>query len=362
MTKESVNTSDPRKYLDELISLLVGENASDLHLNANYKPIIRVAGSLIPLTQYSELTPDLVRDLLYYMLNDDQRKRFEELQEVDFSFYNQTHKIRFRGNGSVQRGTVSVALRLIPTEIKTLKELNLPEELYQFANRNQGFFLVVGPVGQGKSTTLASLIEYINQTRPEHVVTIEDPIEYIFTPKQCLIDQREVRLDTQDFKTALVSAFRQDVDVIMLGEMRGNNTIAAAVTAAETGHLVFSTLHTNNAAQTIDRIIDTFPAHQQDQIRIQLAASLAGIFSMRLIPRISGGLVPTFELFINNKAVANMIRERRTHEINTIIETGSEEGMISMNASLANLVRSGEITVEHAFSTALDPKDLERVL
>jgi twitching motility protein PilT len=234
--------------------------------------------------------------------------------------------------------------------------------LNSFARKSQGFFLCVGPAGQGKTTTLAALIDLINTERMEHIVTIEDPIEYIFEPKQSLIDQREVRIDTKDFQTALMSAFRQDIDVLLVGEMRGPETMAAAVTAAETGHLVFSTLHTNNAAQTIDRIIDTFPSTQQDQIRLQLAASLAGIFSQRLVPRISGGLVPTYELLINNKAVSNLIREKRTHEINTVIETGSSEGMIDMNRSLAELVARGEITVENAYQYSLNPNVLNKLL
>jgi twitching motility protein PilT len=217
-------------------------------------------------------------------------------------------------------------------------------------------------VGQGKTTTLASLVEMINTERLEHIVTIEDPIEYVFEPKQSLIDQREVLLDTKTFEAALMSAFRQDIDVLLIGEMRGQETMAAAVTAAETGHLVFSTLHTNNAAQTIDRIIDTFPAGQQDQIRIQLGSSLAGIFSQRLIPRISGGLVPAYELLINNKAIANLIREKRTHEINTVIETSSAEGMIDMNRSLADLVGRGEITVESAYQFSLNPNILQKLL
>lgn len=350
------------KVLDELVQMLMDEGASDLHINAFYKPMIRVSGSLIPLTQYPEFTPEDCAAMLALMLNDDQKKRFDETKEIDYSYYNGAHKARFRGNGSIQRGAISIALRIIPDQIKTLEDLQIPSQLYDFANRLQGFFLVVGPVGQGKSTTLASMVEHINQTRAEHIVTIEDPIEYIYTPKQCLIDQREVSLDTDDFHTALNSAFRQDVDVILLGEMRENQTISAAVTAAETGHLVLSTLHTNNAAQTIDRVIDSFPAYQQDQIRVQLSSSLAGIFSQRLVPRIAGGLVPAYELLVNTKAVANMIRERRTHEINTMIETVADEGMISMNSSLAELIRQGQVTVEHAFATSFDPRELERLL
>lgn len=243
-----------------------------------------------------------------------------------------------------------------------MTELNLPPVLETFTQLQQGFFLVVGPVGQGKSTTLASMVEKINQDRTEHIVTIEDPIEYTFESKNSIINQREVKIDTHTFHTALKSAFRQDVDVIMVGEMRGPETMSAAVTAAETGHLVLSTLHTNNAAQTIDRIIDTFPAAQQDQIRIQLAASLAGIFSQRLVPRIAGGLIPAYELLINTEAVANLIRERRSHEINAMIETGSELGMIDMNRTLADLVRRGEITPESAISRSLNPKTFMRLI
>ncbi|MEK9184644.1 MAG: type IV pilus twitching motility protein PilT, partial [Patescibacteria group bacterium] len=231
-----------------------------------------------------------------------------------------------------------------------------------FTRKQQGFFLVVGPVGHGKSTTLAAIIEMINMSRPEHILTIEDPIEYQYDPKKSIIDQREVRIDTKDFNTALISMFREDIDVVMIGEMRGIDTIATAVTAAETGHLVFSTLHTNNAAQTINRIIDSFPSGQQDQIRVQLAGSLSGIFSQRLIPRISGGLIPSYELLINNNAVANLIREKRIYEVSNVIETSSEEGMIDMNRSLADLVRAGEITVENAYLNTLNPKTLEKLI
>ena len=257
---------------------------------------------------------------------------------------------------------MSIALRLIPNVIRTFEELGLPPILESFVQRPQGFFLCVGPVGQGKSTTLAAMVEYINENRAEHIVTIEDPVEYIYDAKKSLIDQREIGVDSISFEKALNSAFRQDVDVILVGEMRNAETISTAVTAAETGHLVLSTLHTNNASQTIDRIIDAFPAGQQDQIRIQLAGSLAGIFSQRLIPRISGGLVPAYELLINNSAVSNLIREGRSHEIQTLIETGLEQGMIDMNRSLAELVKRGEITVENAFAHSTNPKGLERLM
>jgi len=321
-----------------------------------------VSGSLIPLLKKPILTGEDARGFMEALLADEQKaKKFLADKEVDFS-YAYKEGVRFRGNGFFQRGGVSLALRHIPNTIPSLKELNLPPILESFAQRPQGFFLAVGPVGQGKSTTLASIIDLINQTRAEHIVTIEDPIEYIYEPKKSLIEQREVRVDTEDFHTALHSVFRQDVDVIMVGEMRNPDTISTAVTAAETGHLVLSTLHTNNAAQTIDRIIDTFPAGQQDQIRVQLAGSLAGIFSQRLIPRIAGGLVPAYELLLNTNAVANLIRERRTHEINTVIETGSEHGMLEMNRSLVELVRRGEITVENAFAYSANPKGLDRLM
>ncbi len=358
----SANTQQHQKVLNELAHVVVEEGASDLHLNAFYKPMIRVSGSLLPLTNVPELTHQDTASLLALMLTRAQRQRFDDTWEIDFSYYNDQNKVRFRGNACIQRGAISIALRVIPSKISTLEELNLPGQLLDFTKKRQGFFLVVGPVGQGKSTTLASLVEHINQTRPAHIITIEDPIEYIYTPKQCLIDQREVRLDTESFEAGLYSAFRQDMDVILVGEMRGHEAIGAAVSAAETGHLVFSTLHTNNAAQTIDRIVDSFPSFQQDQIRVQLAASLSGIFSQRLVPRIAGGLTPTYELLINTRAVSNMIRERRTHEIDTMIETGSEEGMISMNGSLVALIRKGEITVETAMQVSLDPKGLERLL
>ena len=221
---------------------------------------------------------------------------------------------------------------------------------------------MVGPVGQGKSTTMASMIELINTERAEHIITIEDPIEYILEPKRSLIDQREVGMDTKDFSNALKSIFRQDVNVIMIGEMRGQETISIAVTAAETGHLVLSTLHTNNASQTIDRIVDAFPPAQQDQIRIQLANSLLGIFSQRLIPKITGGLIPAYELLVNNNAVSNLIREKRTHELDVVIETGTEHGMIDMNRSLLELVQLGEISVESARQYSLNPKALERLI
>lgn len=352
---------DYAQELKELIETVIVEGASDLHFSAKSKPIIRVSSNLIPLVKKTEYTGADTRGILEQLVPKDKLTHFDEVQEIDFS-YAYKDKVRFRGNAFVQQGTISIALRLIPKEIKTFSELSLPPVLETFCQLQQGFFLVVGPVGQGKSTTLASMVERINQDRTEHILTIEDPIEYTFESKNSIINQREVKIDTHTFHAALKSAFREDVDVIMVGEMRGPETMSAAVTAAETGHLVLSTLHTNNAAQTIDRIIDTFPANQQDQIRIQLGSSLAGIFSQRLVPRISGGLIPAYELLINTEAVANLIREKRTHEINAMIETGSELGMIDMNRSLADLVRRGEITPENAIARSLNPKTFMRLI
>jgi twitching motility protein PilT len=350
-----------KEKLSKLIDQLIAQGASDLHIGAGVQPIFRVSGSLTPMLTEQPLTAQDMLGYIDVLLSPEHKKRFMENQEIDFS-YSYENKARFRGNGYFERGNMSVALRLIPRAVRSIAELNLPPSLENFAAKEQGFFLVVGPVGQGKTTTLSALIEKINQDRTEHIVTIEDPIEYLFENKRSLIDQREVRVDTADFQIALQSVFRQDVDVLMIGEMRTPETMATAVTAAETGHLVFSTLHTNNASQTIDRIIDSFPPQQQDQIRVQLAGSLSGIFSQRLVPRIAGGLVPAYELLIANAAVANLIREKRTHEIQTVIETGSDEGMIDMNRSLAELVRMGEITIESAYSRSWNPKTLERLL
>ena len=349
------------EYINELADIVLKEGASDLHLVPKYRPTIRVSGLLVPLAKFDVLTAEDTKGLLYAMVKQEHQNLFEQNLEVDFS-WSYGDLARFRGNGYYTKGNVAVAMRFIPNTIRSLEELGLPDTLRHFASMPQGFFLVVGPVGHGKSTTLASMVEIINQTRSDHIVTIEDPVEYIYTPQRGMIDQREIRLDTKDFQTALTYALRQDVDVILIGEMRNAETMAAAVTAAETGHLVFSTLHTNNAAQTIDRIIDSFPANQQDQIRVQLAGSLLGVFSQRLIPRVSGGLIPAYELLINNNAVANLIRERRTHEINAVIETGLESGMVDMNRSLASLVRAGEITVDDARRYSLNPQVFDKMI
>ncbi len=351
---------DYKKEIELLVSTVINEGASDLHLAEGRTPFIRVSGSLIPLVKKSVISNEDMKGYINEFLSEENKVLLLKDKDVDFS-YSLTN-IRFRGNAYYHQGVLSVALRLIPKQIKTIADLNLPPILESFTRKPQGFFLCVGPIGQGKSTTLAALIEIINQTRNEHIMTIEDPVEYLYESKKSIIDQREVKIDTPDFKDALVAMFRQDIDVALVGEMRDPETIQTAVTAAETGHLVFSTLHTNNAAQTLNRIIDSFPANQQDQIRIQLAGSMTAIFSQRLIPRISGGLIPAYELLINNSAVANLIREKRIHEINTVIETSSQEGMIDMNRCLAELVRKGEITVENAYLNSNNPKNLERMI
>lgn len=352
---------DYKKELEDLISIVIEEGASDLHLAAGRYPIIRVSDVLISLSKKSQLNREDALGFAKEIIVKDQFEEFLTTKEMDFSFsYKNT--VRFRGNAFFQKGSVGIALRAISNNIRTLEELNLPKILETFARKKQGFFLVVGPVGQGKSTTLAAMVDMINRERTEHIITIEDPIEYLFIEDKSIIDQREVRIDTDSFHTALHSLFRQDIDVAMIGEMRGPQTMSAAVTAAETGHLVFSTLHTNDAAQTIDRIIDSFPAVQQTQIRLQLAGSLLGIFSQRLIPKISGGRIPAHELLVNNNAVSSLIREGRTHEINVVIETSASQGMISINKSLANLVRQGEITPDNAYAHSIDPKGLERIL
>lgn len=352
---------DYKHELTALIELVLQEKASDIHFSVGAHPLIRVSGTLIPLVKKPILNDTDLESFAQLIMRQDQYERYLTREEIDFSYEN-AEGVRFRGNAFFQRDKMGITLRLIPNEIRTIKELGLPLILESFTQRSQGFFLCVGPVGQGKSTTLAAMVNKINQERAEHIVTIEDPIEYVYEEEKSLIDQREVGLDTKSFESALNAAFRQDVDVILVGEMRNTETIEAAVTAAETGHMVLSTLHTNDAAQTINRIVDSFPGDQQDQIRVQLASSLIGIFSQRLIPHIAGGLVPAYELLINNTAVSNLIRENRIHEIPSVIETGLEQGMIDMNRSLARLVQNGDITVENAFMYAVNPKGLERLI
>jgi len=351
-----------KKELKELILTVIKEGASDLHLSVGVRPAIRVNGSLMPLAKRPVLAPEDSEGLILLLLSDFNQERLKTEKEVDFS-YSFEDKARFRGNAFYQKGFLSCSLRLIPPQVKELKSLNLPETILQhLAYKEQGFFLVVGPIGHGKSTTLSSMIDFINHTRSEHILTIEDPIEYLFIQDKSIIEQREVFFDTTSFHRALRSMFREDVNVAMIGEMRDTETISTAITAAETGHLILSSLHTNSAGQTVNRIIDSFPPAQQNQIRIQLSSSLLGIFSQRLLPRISGGLIPAYELLINNNAVSNLIREARIHEIDTVIETSLDQGMVSLNRSLVDLVRRGEITIENAIAFSLNPKELQRVI
>jgi twitching motility protein PilT len=351
---------DSKKEIEELIMTVIREGGSDLHLGAGRVPAIRVNGELIFLLKRNILSKEDMIAILSEILEKKRFDQFLENQEIDFS-YDFKGEARLRGNAFFQKGLINIAFRLVP-KVKTLEELHLPQILADFSRRKQGFFLVVGPVGQGKSSSLSAMINLINNEQARHIITIEDPIEYVYTPNKSIINQREVGIDTKDFHIALKSVLREDANVILIGEMRNPETISTAVTAAETGHLVLSTLHTNNASQTIDRIIDSFPGSQQDQIRIQLSSSLIGIFSQRLIPRIAGGLVPAYELLINNNAVANLIREKRTHEIDVVIETGTESGMIDLNRSLLDLVRAGEISIESAYQYSLNPKGLERLI
>ncbi|HEY4483031.1 MAG TPA: PilT/PilU family type 4a pilus ATPase [Candidatus Paceibacterota bacterium] len=350
-----------KEQLGKLVEAVNAQGASDLHLSVGHRPTVRVSGALVPLVNFPELIAEDTKGLVSELLTPENKALFFSNKDLDFS-YMTNDGLRFRGNAFYQQSCIGVALRLITAKIRDFKELNLPSILEEITHRKQGFFLVVGPVGQGKSTTLAAMVNMINQERAEHIITIEDPVEYLYPPGKSIVDQREVRFDTADFATAMKSLFREDVNVAMIGEMRTPETISTAVTAAETGHLIFSTLHTNNAAQTIDRIIDSFPAGQQAQIRIQLASSLIGIFSQRLVPRISGGQIPAYELLLNNSAVSNLIREGRTHEINMVLETGSEAGMIDMNHSIATLVRNGDINAEDAYRYTLDPEGLQRLL
>jgi len=353
--------NDYQAELFEFLETTAKQNASDLHISVGRHPTLRIDGQLIPLVKQPILTPEHAEGLVLALLSDEQKEIFLREKELDFS-YSYKEKARFRVNVFFQRGYMSAALRFLPYKIATLKELNLPPILEKFTHHNQGFFLMVGPAGHGKSTTLAALIDIINHTKNDHIITIEDPIEYLFVQDRCIIDQREVGLDTGSFHKALRSSFRQDPNVIMVGEMRDLETISTALTAAETGHLVFATLHTNNAAQTIDRIIDSFPADAQNQARIQLSATLLGVVSQRLVPRVDGGRIPAVEIMFANAAVRNLIRENRTHQIDTVIETSADEGMISLNKSLAALVHKGVISMENAELYSLDANGLRMLL
>ena len=350
-----------RKQLEEILNLAIEKNATDVHISPGLHPILRIDGQLTPLTKKTILSSQDTQEIAFSILSDERKEKFISQRDIDLSF-TYLEKARFRINIYYQLGQISVAARLIPNKIRTIEELSLPSICHQFAKAPQGFFLVVGPSGQGKTTALAALIDEINHTRSDHVVTIEDPVEYLFKQDKCIIDQREVGEDVQDFHRGLREVFRQDPDVIMIGEMRDPETISSAVTAAETGHLVLTTLHTNTAAQTIDRIIDSFPPYQQGQIRMQLAATILGILSRRLIPCLKGGVINAVELMITNSAVRNLIREGKTHQIDMVIETSSEEGMMSLNRSLAVLVKQGLISVENAELHSTNVSELRMLL
>ena len=352
---------DYKSKLNELLLTVARQNASDLHIAVGRRPTIRVDSVLIPLTKEAILTREDAEGLVFALLTEDQKARFLQLKQLDLSF-NFEDKARFRVNVFFQRGFVAAALRLIPAQIKTIEELNLPPLLHDFTNLNQGFLLVVGPAGHGKSTTLAAILDEVNHKRTDHIITIEDPIEYMFAQDQCIVSQREVGQDTTSFHDALRAVLRQDPDVLMIGEMRDPETIATAMTAAETGHLVFSTLHTNSASQTIDRIIDSFAPEQQGQVVSQLASTLIGIVSQRLIPRVGGGRVPALEVMLTNAAIRNLIRERKMYQIDLVIETSVQEGMMSLNRSLINLVKRQEISLEQAEANSLNPSELRILL
>ncbi|MGB9680590.1 MAG: type IV pilus twitching motility protein PilT [Minisyncoccia bacterium] len=352
---------DYQKKLAELMILAAQQGASDLHLSIGRHPTVRIDGNLVPISNEPILTPESLAGLIAVLLNPEQQEKLITEKEIDFAFSYQD-KVRFRVNVYFQKGYLSAALRLIPYHIRTLEELNLPPILHEISKYNQGFYLVVGPAGHGKTTTMAAIVDEINHKRMDHIITIEDPIEYIYIQDRSLIDQREVGTDTVSFHRGLRSVLRQDPDVIVIGEMRDPESMAIALTAAETGHLVLSTLHTNSASQTIDRIIDSFPADQQNQIRSQLATTLIGIVSERLVPRISGGRIPACEIMFANAAIKNLIREKKTYQIDLVIETSSQEGMVSLNRSLVELVRRREISLETAENYSINPSELRQLL
>ena len=352
---------DYKQKINELLLSAAKQNASDLHIAVGRRPTFRVDGSLISQQKDPVLSPEDVQGLVLSLLTSQQKEKLLKFGDVDFA-YAFEDKARFRVNAFFQRGFLAASLRLIPAKVKTIEELKLPPVLHEFTKLNQGFVLVVGPAGQGKSSTLAALLDEINHSRMEHIITIEDPIEYLFAQDRSIISQREIRNDSPTFHRALRSLLRQDPDVIMIGEMRDAESMATAMTAAETGHLVFSTLHTNSAAQTVDRIIDSFPSGQQGQVVSQLAATLVGIISQRLVPAVEGGRIPVCEIMIANSAVRNLIRERKIYQIDLVIETSLQEGMITLNRSLAELVRQKKISLENAEFHSLNPGELRLIL
>jgi twitching motility protein PilT len=347
--------------IKQLLQLTVDRNASDLHIISGIAPHLRVEGVLAPIPNEVPLTPETVNKFVKEILSGDQLERLTVNKEIDFSLpFNQN--ARFRVNAYTQKGALAIAFRKIPLKIPKLDDLGLPKILHSFTGLRQGFILVTGPTGHGKSTTLASMLNEINLNRAEHIITIEDPIEFVFKPEKSIISQREMGFDTHSWQIALRSTLREDPDVVLVGEMRDHETIASALTVAETGHLVFATLHTNSAAQTIDRIVDVFPEEQQVQVRLQLSNVIEAVFSMRLIPSLSGKRVVSSEVMLGTSAVKASIREGKTHQIDNIIQTSTEVGMNTMEMSLAGLIKGGKIDLETAQSFSLRPDELLRLV
>jgi twitching motility protein PilT len=348
--------------IDELVREMKDLDASDLHLTADSKPMVRLRGVLEPLDNHEVLTPEDTRDLLYRILSSEQQKVLETRRQIDMA-YSIPGVGRLRVNVFFQRSALGAAFRMIPTEIRSLMELGLPQHLMQLAEIPRGLVLVTGPTGSGKSTTLAALIDHINSTRSEHILTIEDPIEFLHKHRMCIVNQREIGFDTPSFGEALRAALRQDPDVILVGEMRDLETISTALTAAETGHLVFATLHTQSAPMTIDRVIDVFPAEQQDQVRIQLAGTLQGIVTQNLVPTADRmGRVAALEILLPDDAVRNLIRQGKVEQIYSVMQTGTSRGMQTMEQSLADLMLRGQITREAALSRSSKPEGLDALV
>ncbi|MBU0648427.1 type IV pilus twitching motility protein PilT [Patescibacteria group bacterium] len=353
--------SDESKLLEQLLDTTIDQDASDLHIVAENFPVIRVDGDLKYLEEYSRLSSSSTAQLCYAMMDERQRERLIQIREIDFSFPYKDD-FRFRANIFYQKGTISAALRLIKPMDKTFEELGLPPIIERFTKISHGLVLVTGPTGHGKSTTLASLINTINQTRRNHILTIEDPIEHIFHSGESLIEQREVPHDSKDFSSALRAALRQDPDVVLIGEMRDLETISAALTVAETGHLVFGTLHTNDAAQTADRIINVFPSHQQQQVRTVLSNVVEGVVSQRLLKKKSGGRIAACEIMTGSMAVRSLIREGKAHQLQGVIQTSAADGMITLDKSLADMVKRGIIDLDEALSWAIDADNLKTLI
>jgi twitching motility protein PilT len=345
-----------------VLTKMVEVRASDVHLTPGFAPALRVRGRIVPMDDYPQLAPQDTREIVYSILNDSQRKQFENQQQLDFA-YAIPSVARFRVNCFFQRGAVSAAFRHIPNEIQSLDSLGLPAVMEEFTRKPRGFVLVTGPTGSGKSTTLASMVDLINSEREEHILTIEDPIEFLHSHRKCIVNQREIGADAQDFAVALRAALREDPDVILVGEMRDLETISTALTAAETGHLVFATLHTQSTAQTVDRIIDVFPPHQQHQVRMQLSIALQGIVTQQLLPTADGASrVVACEVLVPTPAVRNLIREGKTHQIYSALQTSGAVGMQTMDSHLAQLVRGGKVSRALAEQRASVPEELKRLL